>query len=496
MKGKLGRLCMMMTLLAAGLTTTYADVTYKNLPRWHGFNLLEKFYWSGTQRKYQEWDFAFMRDHGFNFARLPMDYRHWIIDGDPEKIDETVLLDIDEAVALGKKYGIHICLNFHRAPGYTVAKPAEKMNLWKDPEARRICAMHWGVFAKRYKGIPSSELSFNLFNEPSSSVSGETYAEVVEIMLKAIHAEDPNRLVICDGLSWGGRPCMELAKLGVAQATRGYQPMEISHYKASWVNSEHYPYPTWPTPVAVGWLTGAKKPDQPHEMVIAWNAKEKTKLRLKVGVVSQDIELKWVADGKTVWSKTFVPGPGEGEWKKSVYSEQWKIYQNVYDLDCFAEIPAGTRDLRLVAGAGDWVTFSEIGATCGDGKEVLLILQPSYGRKQVAISFDGSQWSSGDTMDRNWLKRVGIDPWKALMEQGIGVMVGEFGAHNKTPHDVTLSWLEDNLANWQSAGWGWAMWNLRGSFGILDSGRDDVAYEDYQGHKLDRKMLELLMKYK
>jgi endoglucanase len=27
---------------------------------------------------------------------------------------------------------------------------------------------------------------------------------------------------------------------------------------------------------------------------------------------------------------------------------------------------------------------------------------------------------------------------------------------------------------------------------VLDSGRDDVAYEDYKGHKLDRRMLELL----
>ena len=42
---------------------------------------------------------------------------------------------------------------------------------------------------------------------------------------------------------------------------------------------------------------------------------------------------------------------------------------------------------------------------------------------------------------------------------------------------------------------GWALWNLRGSIGILDSERADVEYEDYEGHKLDRKMLELLQRY-
>jgi endoglucanase len=45
---------------------------------------------------------------------------------------------------------------------------------------------------------------------------------------------------------------------------------------------------------------------------------------------------------------------------------------------------------------------------------------------------------------------------------------------------------------WREAGWGNALWNLRGSFGILDSGRPDVEYEELRGHKLDRKMLEML----
>ena len=45
------------------------------------------------------------------------------------------------------------------------------------------------------------------------------------------------------------------------------------------------------------------------------------------------------------------------------------------------------------------------------------------------------------------------------------------------------------------ANWGWALWNFRGSFGILDSGREDIRYEDWHGHKLDRQLLELLRKH-
>jgi endoglucanase len=55
--------------------------------------------------------------------------------------------------------------------------------------------------------------------------------------------------------------------------------------------------------------------------------------------------------------------------------------------------------------------------------------------------------------------------------------------------------MEDCLSLWKEAGWGNALWNLRGSFGVMDSERPDVQYEDFKGHKLDRKMLELLRKY-
>jgi hypothetical protein len=58
-----------------------------------------------------------------------------------------------------------------------------------------------------------------------------------------------------------------------------------------------------------------------------------------------------------------------------------------------------------------------------------------------------------------------------------------------------LAWLRDVLEILTSHGIGLALWNLRGSFGIVDSGRKDVQYEDFHGHKLDRKLLELLQEF-
>jgi endoglucanase len=97
-----------------------------------------------------------------------------------------------------------------------------------------------------------------------------------------------------------------------------------------------------------------------------------------------------------------------------------------------------------------------------------------------------------DVWDKARLKQERIEPWKALEALGVGVHVGEWGAFRFTPHPVVLAWMRDYLDLWKAAGWGWSLWNFRGGFGILDSDRADVAYEDFHGHKLDRSMLELL----
>jgi endoglucanase len=88
-----------------------------------------------------------------------------------------------------------------------------------------------------------------------------------------------------------------------------------------------------------------------------------------------------------------------------------------------------------------------------------------------------------------------IKPWREIAAQGATVFVGEWGAYNRTPHPVALAWMKSWLDQWQQAQFGWALWNFRGSFGILDSGRTDVTYDDWHGHKLDREMLQLLQRY-
>ncbi|MDI6401524.1 cellulase family glycosylhydrolase [Balneolaceae bacterium ANBcel3] len=85
-------------------------------------------------------------------------------------------------------------------------------------------------------------------------------------------------------------------------------------------------------------------------------------------------------------------------------------------------------------------------------------------------------------------------PWVEVVRQGVGVHCGECGCYNKTPHDVFLAWFSDLLSLFSENGIGFALWEFSGDFGLMNSRREDVDYEDWYGHKLDRKLLDLLRK--
>lgn len=316
------------------------------LPRWRGFNLLDMF----TMRSTGDWaedDFKWIRDFGFDFVRLPAVYRLWIEDGDDYKIKESMLAKLDRAVDLGVKYGIHVSVNFHRGPGYSVNREfKEPFNLWKDQEALDAFCFHWAMLAKRYKGISREKLSFDLINEPPSvggQMSMEDAVRVVRTAARAINDADPGRLVIADGVSWGRQTMPELADTKIGQSCRGYDPMFISHCGASWVNYQDYPDPAW---------------------------------------------------------------PGNG-WDRKRLEEHYQ-------------------------------------------------------------------------------------PWVDIAKKGVGVHCGECGCYNRTPHKIFLAWFRDVLEILTENNIGFAVWNFRGSFGIMDSDRKDIEYEDFHGHKLDRKLLDLL----
>ena len=509
--------------------------SWKPNVRWRGFNLVARFWtenagnwkpWTCFAQDPDEFDFEFMHDFGFNFARVPMDYRLWCKDGNRDEIDDAKVAKlVDPYIAWGKKWGVHVNFCFYFAPGYTIAGyqaqqmgDSDKLDLHSNPETLARCCKHWAYFAKRYKGIPNEQLSFNLMNEPSRAMTEETYAPVARKLIETIHAIDPDRFIISDGIATARRPTMGIVGMpNVGQAFRGYEPGSVTHYHADWNgrgNLGGQPAPVWP-------LRGL----QPSAMLYgpnkgAWQVPltlEKLpagKLHLQLQTVSGTVTLRAEADGKTVWREMIEMRPDSPDCVGVVYHTQWCLHRGLYTkpFDFTFEKPVGK--FSLVCETGDWAEIGSIAYTDTVGHTTKVELQHAWGFQPKNNGFTFQGWNTEVPLLCNWLaskqdRRYSdagmqylyernqkiIDDFTAGAGKDTFVMIGEFGSHNQGPHPVTLDWMEDHLKLWKERNLGWAMWNLRGSFGVVDSGRADVKYEDYKGHKLDRRMLELLRRY-
>lgn len=328
------------------------------MPR-YGFNFLWMFLYDGAPPdEPDERALDFMAAHGFDFVRIPCDYNFWTKDFNYFEPDESVFGYLDRYLAACRARGFQMSLNLHRAPGYCINRnDLEKHNLWVDAIAQDAFVFLWETFARRYRGIDSQYLSFDLVNEPAAvgdfGLTRENHAALIRRTAAAIRAIDPQREIVIDGLSGGHVAMPELADLGVIHSGRGYQPMPVSHWGATW------------------------------------------------------------------WT----------EWRK----------------------------------ASD----------------------PMY----PGVMWDGKVWDKNTMHDH-------YAPWREVAAMGASVHIGEFGCFNQTPNDVALRWFADLLDLYRQYGWGYALWNFSGAFGIVDHGRPGARYEVMDGYRVDRELLDLLLRHR
>jgi aryl-phospho-beta-D-glucosidase BglC (GH1 family) len=325
--------------------------------KYYGFNFQWMFSWDPDQspEPADEKALDFLAEFGFNFVRIPLDYRFWTHNFDYFHPDGSVFKYMDKYLEACRSRGIHLSLNLHRAPGYCINRnDLEKHNLWLDALAQDAFVFLWEIFARRYKDVPSTSLSFDLLNEPPNpgehGMTRKNHADLIRRTVSAIRAIDANREIVIDGLGGGHLAMPELSDLRVTHSGRGYHPMPVSHYKAVW------------------WSDHVKAP---------------------------------------------------------------------------------------------------------------------------APRYPGLRWQ-GRTWNRAAL-RDAYRSWREVEKRGARIHIGEFGCFNRTPNDIAMRWFADLLSVFKEAGWGYAMWNFQGPFGIIEHGRPGTNLETIGGYNVDRALLDLML---
>lgn len=295
---------------------------------------------------------------GFTFVRLPLDYRFWVKNFRYDESDGAVLERLDGMVAAVIERGLHCSLNLHRAPGYCInGNEEERHNLWLDEPAQDAFSAQWAAFARRYAPYPGAQLSFDLVNEPPAvgqyGLTRENHAAVIRRAAAAIREITPDRPIVIDGLSGGNEPMPELADLGAVMSTRGYRPMDLTHYRAGW---------------------------------------------------------------------------------------------------------------------------------CAET------------RGHAPMGYPGT-----DTSGRPWSRSTlaaSYASWLELAHFGVRVHVGEMGCYDYLDNSSALAWFRDVFAVFREFGWGWALWNFEGSFGLVGHRRPGARFENVGGYRVDIELLNLMDEYR
>ena len=490
----------------------------------HGFNL-QGMRRSGPKAGFREDHFKWIKEWGFNFVRLPLDYRCWVKDrksGNREIIDEEGLKLLDKGIAFARKHGLVTMICLHRIPGeYCVPQvDPEPGNIYTDPDCLRAAVMHWKLLAQRYRDIPREALFFNLINEPSSRLGTiEQYEYVARVLVASIRKVDSKRFIVADGWQGGNVPVPGLYGIpGVGQAARGYYPYWFSHFgvdvAASLGNDKvSAPPPTWPPRRGCpdGRLGGPKWPDW-HEPFAIANAPA-AKYALVLGEVSGSVLIEVAADGERVASFRLEPQKGNPEWSKVSRYRGTGPWRGIPARPLTFTLPKRAERLSIQLVEGDWAMPSSLVLKNADGREARIefgqnmkTMKSTCWRRRFAgwnareplPLPDGVSVPSGRFADEgmNVMCKGWLDRWEDPIANGVWCLAGEFGCANHTAHMDSLRFLESGLNLFEVLGMGWCSWGFIGSrFGILDSGRCDVEYEDWKGRKLDRKMLELLRRH-
>ena len=226
-----------------------ATATYKSLPNWHGVNLtnMYEYGWNDNTRLIPYFTKDLVDEiakQGFNFLRVTLDSRMvysqkmtngagQFFKGNDKKVNLNVLKNIDDLITWCVAKKIHVCLDLHNAPGgYMIGgdEEASRKLLFEDgSKEQQYFYNFWKLMTKRYKGISSNAVSFNLYNEPPAFATDEQYSQMMKKAIKDVHSIDKDRLIFVDMLDYGKTPVQGLVGEPIVQSSHIYDTHSFTH---------------------------------------------------------------------------------------------------------------------------------------------------------------------------------------------------------------------------------------------------------------------------
>jgi endoglucanase len=183
----------------------------------------------------QEEYFDLVKDAGFDFVRLPVNWkahatRTGYDDGDMGyTIDPAFFARVDEVVEWALKRDLAIIIDFHHYE-----------DLMTDPNLNQFWFL-WKQIAEHYKDYPP-QVMFELLNEPNGNLTAPLWNIYLHDALPIIRESNPTRDVIIGPVSWNAYDWLSTLDVPndehLIVTFHYYLPFHFTHQGAEWIGDE------------------------------------------------------------------------------------------------------------------------------------------------------------------------------------------------------------------------------------------------------------------
>jgi GNAT superfamily N-acetyltransferase len=155
-------------------------------------------------------DIKFIKQSGFNSVRVPFNYRLFVAEGEPQRLEGVGYELLERVVGWCKKEGLYVVLDMHAAPGGQTGDNIDDSwgypFLFDSPESQALTVRIWQKLAVRYKDEPTV-LGYDLLNEPIPHFFDTAYFNpklepLYRKLVTGIRGVDRNHIIFLGGAQW------------------------------------------------------------------------------------------------------------------------------------------------------------------------------------------------------------------------------------------------------------------------------------------------------
>lgn len=437
------------------------EVTQSQLPStWKGTGLSSCKDGRDIYRHFRESDVTFLSENGFNFLRLFFGFDTLRFPDYPEDgrlVNENELRELDQLIAWGIEHGVHIQISmgfYLDEDGNCKIDDANNMPESMMPENDAEWDMirdYWTMLARRYAGIPSRYLTFDLSNEIQPEGEDFDYqAEKMREMVSSIRTTDGERVLLH---SFPGHPnvaWMEFtASLNLAVGCHPYYPMNISTGDTGAGTGDYFE-PCWPMPILPAWKIATRETPLTLQGEISG-----AELSIHVGKSGTNAKVEVLADGVLV-ERFDMP--------ESIWEENGECWYGEDMLTC--TVPEGTTEIQIWVRDED-AHIDTVIVQSGESRTTVVFSSDDMSDADplpIIIHGDGSYSNTASTVfTGEEIYNQAIRPYQEIAQQhDVGFMIGEFGifANADWDIDVVTAYYDTMMALFEEKELGWCFCEL------------------------------------